>query len=87
MAFFVYILRNRQGRFYIGQTSDVELRLRSHNEKRSFWTKSRGPWVVVHTEEFPTRAAALARERSLKGLKNRQALERLISRDPGTRDV
>ncbi len=68
MAFFVYILRNRQGRLYIGQTSDAELRLRRHNDKRSFWTKSRGPWVVVHTEEYPTRAAALARERSLKGL-------------------
>ncbi|MBI2830309.1 MAG: GIY-YIG nuclease family protein [Chloroflexi bacterium] len=47
MSFFVYILRNEGGKFYIGQTSDVVQRLERHNRGEAFWTSSRGPWEVV----------------------------------------
>jgi putative endonuclease len=43
----VYVLRNPEGRFYIGVSDDVERRLHEHNTGVSQWTKNRGPWAVV----------------------------------------
>ena len=74
MAYFLYILRNAEGRLYIGQTSDLELRLRQHSEGRAFWTKGRGPWLLLYSESFDTRSAAMALERKLKGLKSKKAV-------------
>ena len=79
MPFFVYILQNAEGQFYIGQTSDLELRLQRHNKGRVFWTKSRGPWKMVYSERLETRSEAMKQERRLKGLKNREALQRYIA--------
>ncbi len=79
MAFFAYILGNLEGRFYIGQTSDLELRLQRHNEGRVFWTKSRGPWSLVYAEEFPSRSEAIAREKELKALKSKEELRKLMA--------
>ena len=67
MVYSVYILRNTEGRLYIGQTSDLELRLRRHNEGKAFWTKGRGPWQLIHSENFTTRSAAMT-QRDLQRL-------------------
>ncbi len=74
MVYSVYILRNTEGRLYIGQTSNMELRLRRHNEGKVFWTKSRGPWLLIHSEGFSTRSAAMTHKRRLKALKSKKAL-------------
>ena len=79
MPFCTYIIRNLDGRFYIGHTSDLRLRLRRHNEERVFSTKGRGPWKLVHTEQFETRSQAMAHERKLKNLKSRRALEAYVA--------
>jgi len=72
--YFIYILQNPQGRLYIGQTSDLQLRLRRHNEDKVFSTKGRGPWQIIHSKSFATRSAAMTQERRLKALKNKKAL-------------
>ena len=69
MPFFVYILRNSEGRFYIGQTSDLTLRLQRHNEGKVFWTKSHSPWEIVFSTQFDTRSEAVKEERRLKGFR------------------
>ena len=79
MSFFVYILRNAEDRFYIGHTSDLELRLRRHNEGRVRSTKGHGPWRVTYFKEFWTRAQAMANEKELKSLKSKEALHRLTA--------
>ena len=79
MPFFVYILRNPEGRFYIGQTSDLALRLQRHDEGRVFWTKSRGPWEIVYSEQFEARSNAMIQEHRLKALKSKQALAAYIA--------
>ena len=43
----VYVLRNSEGRFYIGLTDDVVRRLEDHNNGRSKWTSKWGPWELV----------------------------------------
>ncbi len=72
MPYWVYILRSTStGSLYCGQTSDLETRLTQHNDpanRLSLTTKRRrGPWVMVWNQPHPTRAAAMARERTIKG--------------------
>ena len=85
MAYAVYVLRNPDGRYYIGQTADLALRLRRHNQGMVFWTKGRGPWEVVYSQQFETRSTAMAEERRLKGLKSRKALEKLVAQSVESR--
>jgi len=81
--FCVYVLRNSEGRLYIGSTRDLARRLAEHAEGRAKWTAGRGPWELVYWEEFATRGAAMHRERELKGGRANQELrERLSLRKP-----
>jgi putative endonuclease len=43
----VYILRNSEGRFYIGLSDDVARRIEQHDSGQSRWTKERGPWTIL----------------------------------------
>lgn len=45
--YFVYVIQNLAGRFYIGLSEDVHTRLNQHNEGFSKWTKGKGPWQLV----------------------------------------
>jgi len=71
MKFAVYILKSEKfNRFYIGQTKDLKKRIEHHNGSKARWTKRYQPWVLVHFEEYESRAEALKRETALKSLKN-----------------
>ena len=85
MPYFAYILQNEKGRFYIGQTDNLEARLARHNEGKVFWTKSRGPWKLVFSKKFNTRSEAIAEELRLKRLKNKKALEAYIAQSVESR--
>ena len=81
--FYVYVLQNAEGRLYVGSTNDLARRVADHNKGRTKWTANRGPWELVSSEEFATRAAAMRRERELKtGRANQQLRERLRLRRP-----
>ena len=78
--YFVYILQSeRTGRFYIGQTQDVEGRVLRHNEGTQAGTKGHLPWRLVRVERFETREQAYARERQIKAKKSRKWIEWLVS--------
>jgi putative endonuclease len=64
----VYILYSKaHNKIYIGETSNLIERFRSHNHlaKKGYTLKYR-PWTVVHLEFFETRSDALKREKALK---------------------
>ena len=66
--FYVYVIRSeKDGRFYVGMCMDLARRIREHNAGKTFSTKGYCPWKLFFAEEFPTRAAAREREKSLKG--------------------
>jgi putative endonuclease len=80
---FVYVLRSRKtGHCYTGATLNLQARLEQHNSDQSISTKHRGPWDLVHQEEYATLADALVRERFLKTGKGRDELKRLLAKDP-----
>ena len=61
--FSVYVLRSsKTGRRYVGSCAQLPDRLRRHNAGESRATKHGLPWTLIHEEEFPTRAAATARD-------------------------
>jgi len=66
---FVYAILNAAGTVYTGQTTDLERRLAQHNGEKpggAKFTRGRGPWRLVHVEEFEDVGAALKRERAIK---------------------
>jgi putative endonuclease len=71
--YWVYILENSEGKFYIGQTEHLETRLENHNRTDAFegkWTRKNGPWRLVWSESHQIRSLAIQRERQIKSMKS-----------------
>jgi len=76
--FYVYVLRSgKTGRFYVGSCQDVDGRVRRHNAGHSKATRHGIPWILLHSENFPTRAEATRKERYYKTGRGRDELNRL----------
>lgn len=74
----VYVLRSLSGQGrYVGSSSDFEKRFLDHNSGKSRYTKNRGPWKTIYTEEYSSRGEAIRRERFLKSGKGREFLDSL----------
>ncbi len=76
--FFVYVLKNPFGKFYVGQTQNLEERLNRHNCGQSTYTKNRGPWELVYYEPVESRSAAMQREKEIKNKKSAKYIQWLI---------
>lgn len=75
----LYILRCRDGSFYTGVTTDIDRRLREHEDGRaSRFTRTRRPVVVVYQEKCGSRSHALSRECAVKSM-GRQGKEDLVA--------
>jgi len=69
MNYFVYILRTSANTLYIGQTNNLERRVREHQSKTcrsAKYVRCFDNVELVYTEEQPTRGEAMRRERELK---------------------
>ena len=76
MSYYVYILESiKNGKYYIGQTEDLEKRLSRHNAGMNKSTKSSSPWEIKWWKEFESRTEAIKEETLLKGLKKRKGIE------------
>lgn len=66
--FKVYVIYSEASeKIYVGYSSDLEARLRSHNELATKgWTIKFRPWQLIHSETFLTKVEAMRRERELK---------------------
>jgi putative endonuclease len=79
-GYFVYILKSlRDSSYYIGFSTDVERRLKEHNQGQSRYTKLKTPWTVIYFEEYELKKQALKREKFLKAQRNREFYERLAA--------
>jgi putative endonuclease len=81
---FIYVLKSSTtGPFYTGATTDIDARLAQHNSDQCPSTKHRGPWVIVHQEEFATLAEALRRKKVLKTGRGRDEVRRILAAKEG----
>ncbi len=78
--FTVYILYSQSfKKTYVGFTSNLEERLKAHNElSKKGWTIKYRPWVIIYKEKFPSKALAMAREKELKSGKGRDFIKSLL---------
>lgn len=73
--FFTYILKSlKDGRRYIGQTDNIFIRLKFHNDGCNPSTKNRRPFMLLCYKSFCTRVEAIRYERYLKKLKGGKQL-------------
>ena len=80
-AWHLYILRCGDGSYYTGVTTDIERRVREHQDgKASRYTRTHRPVALVHQEECGGRSQALSRECAVKSL-SRPAKEALVAGD------
>ena len=79
IMFIVYILYSeKHNKHYTGLTSDLEARIKSHNELGTKdWSRKYRPWKLLHTEEFETKSEALKREKWFKSGAGREFMKKL----------
>ena len=84
MNYSVYVLESeKNGARYIGYTHDLVARLREHNIGRNVSTRSKGPWKLIHHENYLTELLARQREAFLKSGHGRTVLKNLLSQHNG----
>ena len=69
MPYYVYILRTSSNTLYIGQTNNLEKRLKEHKSRTSKSAKYLrlfSSFQLIYKEEYPTRKEAMQREAQLK---------------------
>lgn len=74
----VYAIRSRAKPYiYVGMTTDLDRRLKEHNDGKSRTTRPYRPFKPIHTEVFSTRLEARAREKQLKSGYGKEFLKQL----------
>jgi putative endonuclease len=78
--FTVYVLYSEKyDKIYVGFTSDLEARLKSHNQlSRKGWTVRYRPWEIIYTETYADKQSAMRRERALKSSQGRKFIRSLL---------
>jgi len=79
MTHYVYILQSlKDHKYYIGETYDVEARLKFHNAGLQRSTKHRIPFVIILIESYEDRTRALKREKEIKSWKGGNRFKELV---------
>lgn len=76
----VYILfSQKHDQIYIGFTSNLIHRFKSHNELGHDWTAKFRPWEVIYCEFFTEKKEAMLREKQLKQYRQRMKIREKIT--------
>ena len=80
---YTYIVECADGTLYTGWTTNVQKRVKAHNEEKSGakYTKAKRPVKLVYYEGYETKEEAMRRAQAIKQLTRKQKLE-LIHLDP-----
>lgn len=81
MSFYVYILRTSSNTLYVGQTNNLQKRIKEHKDKNSKgakYTRYFPSFELVYFEKYSSRTEAMKREWQLKQW-SRPKKEALIS--------
>ena len=80
--YYVYLLRCADDTLYCGYTTDVQMRVKAHNDgKGAKYTKSRCPVEAVYVEELLTKSEALKRECAIKRMTREQKIQMIQEKE------
>jgi putative endonuclease len=68
--YYVYLLKDRFGKLYIGYTSNLKKRLQEHAKGKSKYLFLRRPVKLIYYEAYLSKIDAKEREKKLKKFKN-----------------
>ena len=80
--YYVYVLINKEGRLYVGYTSDLRKRIEAHNKRETgFTSRGKSAYRLCYYEAFTDKDDAFQREQALKKSSNlKRWLKKRISR-------
>jgi len=79
--FYTYVLQSKKDkRFYTGATDDLRKRFKEHQDGKSTWTKSRGPFELIYYEACLEKHDAFTREKYLKSGRGKRFLKARLKR-------
>lgn len=76
---YVYILKDITGRFYIGSTKNLGLRMRQHALGHTQTTRNMDNPKLVFSAEYGTLAEARSVEQRVKKLKRKDYIQKIIA--------
>lgn len=79
MKGYVYILRDRGGKFYIGSTTDVSRRIKQHNNQHTQTTRNMDNPELVLIQPYESLEMARRIEKKIKYLKRKDYIEKMVS--------
>ncbi len=80
----VYVLKSfKDGKFYIGSTSNLQARIKRHNRGDNISTRWRRPFELIYQEVYNSRREAMIREKKIKSWKSGDEFKKLITRVGG----
>jgi len=77
--FYIYVLKSKKdGKLYIGFTSNLRLRFQEHNDGKVKSTNYRRPLELIYYEAYKNEIIARKREKQLKSGKAHVALKKRL---------
>ena len=77
----IYIIKNKNNKYYTGVTSNIFQRIRHHNNGANKFTKNKGPWELIYQEDFKDKKLAWKREQQIKKYKGGEAFKKLLNKN------
>jgi len=79
--FHVYVIKSlKTGKYYTGCTNDIERRIKEHNGNKTRSLKNKGPFKLIHQEDYDNLSRARKREVEIKSYKGGNAFKKLLLR-------
>jgi putative endonuclease len=76
--YYVYVLKNSAGNFYIGYTADLRKRITDHEAGGARTTRGRD-YRLIYYEAYRNKVDALGREKFLKGGSGRKYINKQLA--------
>lgn len=80
--YFIYAIYNiKHNKIYIGQTKNLDERIKLHNDhlfKNCYTSRFDGEWRLIYTEKADNLQNALKREKQLKSFRGREFIKKYI---------
>ncbi|HEY4490332.1 MAG TPA: GIY-YIG nuclease family protein [Candidatus Paceibacterota bacterium] len=75
----VYILKSKNGKYYVGSTINIEKRINHHLGGHTPTTKKFGDVTLVFSQKYKNLSEARNIERKIKNLKRKDYIEKIVA--------